>query len=139
MLDFILVKNRKIIFLAVLVLMTSTFLSACIGVDLFYGTRPFDYPDSLWVCEEPHITLKVSSNNLTTAYFGDEENGTTFDLAFGYGRNVVAFESGAEVISDDTILFRGDCRFAEDHFAITLSEDNVWDGKYTTLYFTRER
>ena len=41
------------------------------------------------------------------------------------------------VLSDETLLFWGDCKFSKDRFTIQIREDNLWNGAYSKLIFTR--
>lgn len=103
------------------------------------GTRPFDYPNSVWVCETPYIRVTVGPNKETKAYFRSDLGEQEFQLLFGYGTDVDAIKAGTRLVSDETILFQGHCVFAQDHFTIFLTTDNIWDDSYYKLYFVREK
>ena len=136
MLDFILVKDKKLICLILLLLIISLSLIGCNGLD---GKEPYNYPNTHWVCRDPFITLKVDSTNRLKAYLGDEINGQEFQLCFGYGRDIYAFGMETTLVSDETILFQGTYRSYQDHFEITIKTENLWDDKYKdcSLYFER--
>ena len=128
------IRIRKILCLILLPILISICFSGC---DLYAGTRPFDYPNSLWVCEEPEIRFEVGANKEWKAYLGSGEEQQEFQLLFGYGTDVDAVKADTQLISSETILFQGHCTFSEDHFTISLSTDNLWNGAYHKLLFQR--
>ena len=136
MLDFILDSKRKLVFVTSLLLAVSIFLTACF-VDVNAGKRPYNYPNSVWICEEPYIHMTIHSDKTQTIYLGVGEDAQEFELCFEPGSGVDALKAGTSRISEETILFQGNCRFAEDHFTIYLTNDNLWDGQYSKLRFER--
>ncbi len=126
--------RNKILLLILLLCIISVFLGGC---DIYYGRRPFDYPNTVWICEDPLITVKIGPNNETLAYLGSEKDGQEFWLLFGYGRNAEAHLAKGSYVSNDTILFKGVCLFSKDHFIIGITEDRLWGGIYDNLRFVR--
>lgn len=129
-------SDKKLLQFMLIVLIGALCFSAC--RDMYYGTRPFDYPNSVWVCESPYIRVVIGSNKETNAYLGSEANEQEFQLLFGYGNDVDAIKQGTQLVSDETILFKGYCTFAEESFTINISSDNIWGGKYKILHFLRK-
>ena len=136
MLDFILAKKKKLLYLILLTFMVAISLNGCNRLN---GKEPYNYPNTLWVCEEPFITLKVDSTPVIKAWLGDELSSQEFVLAFGYGGDVTAHESDTQTLSDETILFQGNYKSYEDHLIIYITYDNLWGGQYRELYFNRAR
>ncbi|MBP3411641.1 MAG: hypothetical protein J6K89_00090 [Oscillospiraceae bacterium] len=128
------IRIRKILCPLLLPILIAVCFSAC---DLNAGTRPFDYPNSHWVCETPEIRFEVGASKEWKAYLGSGEAQQEFQLLFGYGTDVDAIKAGTQMISSETILFQGHCAFSEDHFTISLSTDNLWNGEYHKLHFQR--
>ena len=135
MLDFIL--GRKKIICGMLYLLVSVL--PLYGCNQLNGKEPYNFPNSLWICKDPYITLKVDAGNRLKAYLGDPSEGQAFSLCFGYARDVDAFDLETTMISDETALFRGSYRSYEDHLTIYIRIDNLWDGEYNdrVLYFER--
>ena len=134
MLEFILVKKKKLLYLTVLMLTISICLNAC---SMHRTKRPFEYPNSVWVCETPYISITINSLKETKAYLGKGADAQEFELNFGHGSDVDALKVGTVMISDETILFQGHCTFGENYFVIFLTPDNIWEGEYYKLYFER--
>ena len=114
-------------------------LSASIlwGCDPAGGKRPYDYPNSKWVCSEPHIEIEVSENGDYTATLGTGEEKRTFFLGFRSGYGVDAYTGANVVFNDETLLFTGKCRYGEESFTVTIGKDNLWNGAYHELVFVR--
>ena len=96
------------------------------------------YPNSRWVCEDPHIEIVVDEKGRYTSTLveadGEEKR---FFLGFRSGYGVDAYVNRKVVLSDETLLFWGDCKFSKDGFTIQIREDNLWNGAYSKLIFTR--
>ena len=133
MLDFIL-DRKKLICLILFIVVMSTSLCGCNKLN---GKEPYNYPNSLWVCDEPRITLKVDSINHLKAWLGDEGSSQEFILAFGYGGNIDAYRADAQTLSSDSILFQGYYSSYEDHLVIFVENDTLWNNQYSVLYFEK--
>jgi len=126
---------KKMLLLVVIITVLSSSLSGC--RDMFYGERPFDYPNAVWICEDPYIVYKIEEDDLSTAYIETDDQVVAIDLLFGYGTDVDAVYDGETYINDKTLLFRGECIFGKKRFIINLTKDNYWGGKYDRLVFKR--
>ena len=135
MLASILGEWKKSVFAFILLMIISVLMSAC--VDMYAGTRPFDYPNSIWVCDEPYIYFTVDADKNIEAYWFNGENFQQFDLCFDYGYGVDALKLDTKLIDNESILFQGSCNFGKIRFTIYLEKDNLWNGKYHKLTFVR--
>ena len=124
-------KGRHCIALIAATLAIVLLLSGC--VDVYSGRRPFDYPNSVWVCEDPYIKIIVDDAKNMYSIYDCGKGKTVIMLAFDFGRGIVAFAESEE----NDVLFRGNCRFGERSFRVTVIEDNLWGGEYDVLCFAR--
>lgn len=125
--------QTRCMFWTIMLLLTCA-LCAC---DPAVGKRPFDYPNSKWVCSEPHIEIEVSVNGDYTATLGTGGEKRTFFLGFRSGYGVDAYTGANVVFNDETLLFTGECSYSKDRFIVTIGDDNLWDGAYHKLVFVR--
>lgn len=108
------------------------------GCDPAAGKRPVDYPNSRWVCEDPHIEIVVDGKGrYTSTLIGDDGEETRFFLGFRSGYGVDAYVNSKEVLSSENCLFRGECKFSKEKCTIILSEGRLWDDGYARLVFKR--
>lgn len=78
------------------------------GCDPAAGKRPVDYPNSRWVCEEPHIEIVVDGKGrYTSTLVGADGEETRFFLGFRSGYGADAYVNRKVVLSDETLLFLG--------------------------------
>lgn len=129
----ILNKNGGIYRIIVVVLLVSVFLTACNPYD---GRRPYEYINSVWICETPYIYASVDEYGEITAYIGKDEDKQYIDLCFDFGTGLDAIKAGETNVSE-YLLFSGDCEFRKMSFTVVIVEDNLWDGEYSQLKFTR--
>lgn len=110
------------------------------GCDLYVNRQPWNYNDSIWVCDEPNITYYVEGskddenfNTYAIAYV----NGEKMFLEFGFQSSMVHFMKETEVTE---ILLIGDCKYGKDSFIVTVSPeyDELFWGKYKQLIFSRK-
>lgn len=73
----------------------------------------------------------------TSTLVGADGEETRFFLGFRSGYGVDAYVNRKVVLSDETLLFLEDCKFSKDGFTIQIREDNLWNGAYSKLIFTR--
>ena len=123
-------RNRCIMFVAAL-LTVILLLSGC--VDLFSGRRPYDYPNSVWACEQPYIKITVDSEKRIYTYCDAGNGQTMICFAFDFGRGIIAYASD----TPNEILFKGKCSFGSKSFRIEVVKDDLWGGEYDTLKFVR--
>ena len=126
-------NNKRMAGMILCLLCLAALLAGC---DLAAGKRPFDYPNSRWVCEDPHIEIVVDEKGrYTSTLIGDDGEEKRFFLGFRSGYGVDAY--GKVVLSDETLLFWRECKLSKDGFTIQIREDNLWNGAYSKLIFTR--
>ena len=121
-------QTKRIISL-VLLFVVAISLFGCEPISKY---EPYNYPNSLWVCEEPHMEIAVDTmGNLRPTI---EINGEESCFAIGFrAMNAYAYKN----LNDSTTLFWGHCKFSEDEFTIKIKEDYLWDGAYPVLTFKR--
>ena len=131
----ILDKGKRLISALSFFIILSMIMTGC--VDLHAGKRPFDYPNSVWVCEDPYIYIVVDEHKITESYLRIGDELQQFDLCFDFGRGVDALKLDIAVVEEESFLFQGECEFGKDRFTITLTKDNLWNWKYQKLTFVR--
>lgn len=108
------------------------------GCDPSFEKIPPDYPNSRWVCEDPHIEIVVGEHDrYTAAFIEDDGEERRFALDFLYGDRVGAYVNSKVAFSDETCLFMGKSKGTKDEFTIILKEGKLWDDGYARLVFTR--
>ena len=132
-----------------LLMLCAMFICTC-GCDPYVGKRPYDYGDSIWICEEPKITyvVEIKYNDeletdipetyAKTCIDGEE---LLFDLDF-LGSTSHAWEF-KDYISKESIgieYFHGTCKYSKTKFTIKVDKetDKLFDGKYDELVFVRK-
>ena len=121
-------RIKKIISLALLFLVAIS-LFGCEPISKY---EPYNYPNSLWVCEEPHMEIAVTKDGSyrpTMTVDGEEKC-----FYIGFRAHQARAHKNAK---DSTVIFSGICKFYEDEFTIKIKEDYLWDGAYPVLTFKR--
>ena len=119
-----------------LIIISMVLLLSCCGVDFHSGKRPYDYPSTKWVSEDPEI------------WFGgryDHNHG--FDgLLLVDGQSIeinVFFNKGSGVSFtkryEDELGTRGLCKFSPDKLIVKIDKerDTYFNGRYKTITFFR--
>ena len=128
-------NNKRVAGLILCLLCLAALLAGC---DPSFEKIPPDYPNSRWVCEDPHIEIVVDGKGrYTSTLVGADGEETRFFLGFRSGYGVDAYVNRKVVLSDETLLFLEDCKFSKDGFTIQIRKDNLWNGAYSKLIFTR--
>lgn len=135
---------KKVNFLC-LVVIIAAFLTSCM-CDPYSDKRPFDYGDAKWICEETYIYFTVDLTEEEYYYpKGEIEiNGAIYpcEFSFIHQTNVLhILVYNTEDFSPENMLARidGECDFSPDTlvFHIDKDRDEVFNGKYDTLTFSR--
>ncbi len=128
-------KNRRVIRLIPFFLLLLILLCGC---DPSFEKIPPDYPNSRWVCEDPHIEIVVGEHDrYTAAFIEDDGEERRFALDFLYGDRVGAYVNSQVAFSEETRLFRGYYRGTKDELTIILQDGKLWDDGYARLVFKR--
>ena len=107
-------------------------LAGC-SFDTHAGKRPRDYPNTVWICNDPKISLFVSKDHDDSLIIDEEYTELHGALKTGFGK------ARMDVVGDDGLLFQCKCSFYEDRFVGTVTEDRLFDGEYLgkTITFYR--
>ena len=128
-------NNKRVAGLILCLLCLAALLSGC---DPAAGKRPVDYPNSRWVCQDPHIEIVVDEKGrYTSTLIGDDGEEKRFFLGFRSGYGADAYVNSKEVLSSENCLFRGECKFSKEKCTIILCEGRLWDDGYARLVFKR--
>ena len=122
-----------VLLLAVCIFLFS--FSSCF-VDVYIGRRPYDYPGTKWVCDDPEIILICPKKG----ELGYEISGTSMEcpddmvLGFGPGRRMTLHSNS---LGDD--LFRCERTFSPHKLSAVVTKDDLFEGKYLgrTIVFYR--
>ena len=127
-------KNKMTLRIGALLLMLTIILTGCSRLS---KNCPIDFPNSKWVCEDPHIELVVDGQQRYRTTLIEDGKEKQFFLGFRFGDGIEASEFGDEPFSMGKTLFRGSAKYKQDSFTIKIREDNLWNGAYSKLIFTR--
>ena len=115
------------------------FFSLC-GCDPYVYAQPYNYENSIWVCDEPEITYYVLDSPDNESYAVVKINGQDIMLDFGF-RSTLLFafihdESESEANKE---CFTGTCQYSKEKFVVKvdIESDRLFGGKYETLVFKR--
>ena len=120
------------------------------GCSLYVGEKPYNYGDSIWICEEPKITytvkmkydedekMDVPESNAVTYIDGNE-----VFLDFGFIGNTIRIYQLESIESKEytgETFLNGTCKFSETKFTIKVDteSDTLFNGKYDKLVFIRQ-
>ena len=120
------------------------------GCSLYVGEKPYNYGDSIWICEEPKITYVVEMKYdeaqemeipETYAVALDHDKEVFFHL--GFLSDTVKAREYKDIDSMEftgNTLFTGTCKFSETKFTIKVDteSDTLFNGKYDELVFIRQ-
>ena len=111
------------------------------GCDVYAGKRPEANPNERWVCEDPQMYFTWTDD--VGCHWGEITiDGITnkVNVLFDYGTGADIVRFGETYISDDTMLFRGQCKFGKDKLVIKVTNDyaNLFNGDLPSLVFTRQ-
>jgi hypothetical protein len=134
--------------IAILIVLSIICLTSC-NFDPYGGTRPIDYGETCWVCENPPANFTVDPL-LEDYYYPEGEikinnNLLKFKMYFIHGTNEVLVKIIDEYSSAqapaDIVGFDGYCTFSKDKLIIKIDKetDNLFNGKYNELIFVRDQ
>ena len=120
--------------LLVLILASSVvLLTAC---DPTAGHYPWQLGHG-WVCDDPDIVLDTWRAEDGTIHYGGEkiiQDDNTVELIVEY-RGHVAYFYSAKYLPTADLLICGKWKIVNGCLIVEITEDNIFDGKYTKLVF----
>lgn len=134
-------KYRKLLFgfafLCVVLLFT--------GCEPWFFTKPYEYPNTTWVCDDPYMVLEVGSllvenfeDYQMTLGKGDAAQKVSFGVGPGNRTVIMSCDSAIEDIGDRTLIM-GQLKWKRGHkeFVVQVTEgkDQIGNGKYKELVF----
>ena len=90
-----------------------------------------------WVCDDPDIVLDTWQAEDRTMHYGGEKiilDGNTVEIVVGY-RGHVAYFYSAKYLPTADLLICGKWKIVNGCLIVEITEDNIFDGKYTELVF----
>ena len=110
---------RRLFGLALLLLIASSCISC--DKDPYSGNRPIDYPDSVWICENPiYMYIEYNeSNELEEAHLY-QENSESISIVYGLYDDTLII-----VDEEDNVLIRFNAEYAETECILTVYESNI--------------
>jgi hypothetical protein len=148
----------KIVVYILAVILVLTLLTSC---DPFTGQRPYNYPNTRWVSEDPDMFFVVGEEQFTNQWgsFADvthaqiTKDGEVIELicSFAVSGALVLFydvsgfdsETGKLIhagSTSDITLFTGLCKFGPDKLVVTIrnNDKGFLDDSITEIVFVRE-
>lgn len=96
-------NNKRVAGLILCLLCLAALLAGC---DPSFEKIPPDYPNSRWVCEDPHIEIVVDgTGRYTSTLIGDDGEETRFFRGFRSGYGVDAYVNRKVVLSERHCCF----------------------------------
>ena len=98
------------------------------------------YPCQLghgWVCDDPDIVLDTWRAEDGTWHYGGEKiimDGKEISIEVSYQVDSVFISPKGAVRADDDLI-RGTWKIKDGYLIIEVTQDNIFDGKYTELVF----
>jgi hypothetical protein len=110
---------RRLYGVALLLLIASSCISC--DKDPYAGKRPIDYPDSVWICENPiYIYIEYNEiNELEEAYIY-QENSESISIVYGLYDDTLII-----VDEKDNVLIRFNAKYSEIECILTVYESNI--------------
>lgn len=113
------------------------------GCDLYVNRQPYNYKNSIWMCDTPKITYYVdeASNDTSDSYAVADIDGQEVKLSFCFQSSMIYIykrdENGLDSPEEYAI---GKCQYSSKKFTVHIDEnyDTLFGGQYETLTFNRE-
>lgn len=120
--------GRKLFGKAGLLLLTALLLCGLLGGCYRHRKTPYDYPSSTWVCDSPKITVRVDEKADTMFEISEPHAPYPEDMEiiFDTRRMQLLFHSN----SDGGTWFEADCWYLPYKIIATVTQDELFDGKY---------
>ena len=121
------------VLLVLMLALTVVLLTAC---DPTAGHYPWQLGHG-WVCDDPDIILDTWRAEDGTIHYGGEkiiQDDNTVELIVEYRGHVAYFYSEKYVRTAD-LLICGKWKIVNGCLIVEITEDNIFDGKYTKLVF----
>lgn len=112
-------KNKLIALL--LILVVALVLCSC-DIDYYKGQRPYDYPNTTWVCENADITYFAESNGGVIVFDGE-------NIEYRFLWSILDSSVSAETLDGSDWYFGGVCKFNKNYFTIKVTVDNMGLGE----------
>ena len=121
------------VLLVLILALSVVLLTAC---DPTAGHYPWQLGHG-WVCDDPDIVLDTWQAEDRTMHYGGEKiilDGNTVEIVVGY-RGHVAYFYSAKYLPTADLLICGKWKIVNGSLIVEITEDNIFDGKYTKLVF----
>lgn len=132
-------KKSILIFLLVFSLI---FASSC---DAYGGQRPYDYPNSRWVCEELDLYFEyVGDTRLGIGEWKFDDRTIEIEVYFNFGVTIDLCDTSLreeDSYYTDIVILRGMCKFGSKKLVVNVETDwsnNILDESVKKLVFVRE-
>lgn len=106
-----------------------------------YENKPNEYPNSVWVCDDPKITMNIKEDGAIDCLFDEPSDNLVSDTLpgrFEYLNNEFYISNFAWIPSEDDPysdyiheVFVCRCDFSLEKMTAVVTNDELFDGKYT--------
>ena len=123
----------RLIQLVLILFFVALLLTAC---DPVAGHYPCQLGHG-WVCDDPDIVLDTWRAEDGTWHYGGEKiimDGKEISIEVSYQVDSVFISPKGAVRADDDLI-RGTWKIKDGYLIIEVTQDNIFDGKYTELVF----
>ena len=99
-------------------------MSLCLlscDIDPYAGKRPIDYPESVWICENPiYIYIEYDENSELEEAYIYQENSESISILYGlYDDTLFLMDE------QDNILIKCNAEYSEKKCTLTVYESNI--------------
>jgi hypothetical protein len=120
--------------ISIIIISTSLFLfilifKPTIGIDNFHGTRPYNYPYTIWASENPDISFIIyQPHDEIYGQITIGDTSTDLRISFDYGARIYFHDISSRNPETGefhyaTWLFQGNCRFGEESLVVTITDN----------------
>ncbi len=141
-------KHRlvKTITLCIIVVMCISLLFFLVLSRFLLIKTPYDYPDTIWVSDDPQIILHVSSKGydyLTEAFILKDNNKLPIVFLADPKRITAEIYAAQDYSSNNLSLEKAllivECKYKKDKVVMSIVKDRIFDGCYSTITLLRIR
>ena len=113
-------------------------LVSFIACKSFKDNEPWDYDEAVWYSENPEIRIIKKQDSYWTGYIIVSDEKVDVQLFWGPSYYFQIVYSDFDVISDETILLRGEvAKFNDNSVTLKIEKDNLLDNKYEEIVLYR--
>lgn len=124
-------RKHLVFYVLIVALMSSIIIFT--GCDLYYGKRPSDFSNVIWVSEDSNLWFRVPADDeQEIPIFGElktEDKIYNIRIGFDNGRGIMISDADESIpyenMPTEDLLVWEDCKFGNDNFVISIPHDST--------------